>query len=326
MSNYNPSQIQQLRELGAYLCQQRLDRALTLEQIATSTFINLSVLRALEQGQVDKLPELVYVQGFLRRYGEALNLDGHSLADRLLLQQIEESSSEISSEFVTLPSVKSLGEDLSYLLVCTQITSKIRKKVSSLLKNLITVNDEKLSIRLIPLQSKLKVYGLVFLLVGAVTGLLYLFSVSQFSESSSQNKSSEMLKPLSKKTKNPANQKYQTVPSNILEPVFPKPNTAPVAQNVSQKLVVNDLNLNSDSLVVVSVVLEEDSWMRIKIDGATEYEGILGKGTQQTWTAQKTLIIRAGNAGAVNLVVNDQPSRKLGSIGEVQEVIITTNN
>ncbi|XTZ11398.1 MAG: DUF4115 domain-containing protein [cyanobacterium endosymbiont of Rhopalodia yunnanensis] len=64
--------------------------------------------------------------------------------------------------------------------------------------------------------------------------------------------------------------------------------------------------------------------MRIKIDGKIKYEGILVKGTQQTWTAQKTLIIRAGNAGAVNLVVNDQPSRKLGNIGEVQEVILTT--
>lgn len=327
MSNYNPNQIQQLRELGAYLCQQRLSRSLTLEQIATSTFINLSILKALEQGQVDELPELVYVRALLRRYGEALNLDGHSLANLLLFQQVEEPSSEISPEFVRLSSVKSLGEDLSFFLVCTQKASKIRKKAFSLLKNLIPVTYEKLSISLIPLPSKLKIYGFVFLLVGAATGLFYLFSVSQFSESSessSRNKTSEVVKTLSKKTKNLASQKSQTTP-DILESVSPKSSTIPAAQNVSQKSV-DDLNLNSDGPVAVSVVLEEDSWMRIKIDGETEYEGILRKGTKQTWIAQKSLIIRAGNAGAVNLVVNNQPSRKLGNIGEVQEVTLTTNN
>ncbi|XHU95826.1 MAG: DUF4115 domain-containing protein [cyanobacterium endosymbiont of Rhopalodia gibba] len=357
MSNYNSSQIQQIRELGAYLCQQRLHRSLTIEQIATSTFIHLSMLKALEQGQVNELPELVYVRGFVRRYGEVLNLDGHSLADRLLLQPVEESSSEISPEFSIPLLVKSLGEGLSSFLGCTQTTAKIRKKSSSFLKNLISVTDEELSIPLIPLPSTLKVCGFVFLLVGAVTGLFYIFSVFEFS---SQNKTSEVGKFLLKETKNLANRKSQTA-SNILEPVFPKSNITPAAQNVIQKPVddskekpsvftsVNtDISensapstsnatselpqklilssLNSNSPVAVSIVLEEDSWMRIKIDGKIKYEGILVKGTQQTWTAQKTLIIRAGNAGAVNLVVNDQPSRKLGNIGEVQEVTLTTNS
>ncbi|YAI81943.1 MAG: helix-turn-helix domain-containing protein [cyanobacterium endosymbiont of Rhopalodia sterrenbergii] len=344
MSNYNSSQIQQLRELGAYLCQQRLERSLTLEQIATSTFIHLSILKALEKGNVDELPEFVYVRGFVRRYGEALNIDGHSLANQLLLQQVEESSSEISPEFVTLSPVEFLGKNLSSLLLCTQTTAKIRKKAFSL----------------IPLPSTLKIYGFVLLVVGTVTGLFYLFSASQFSESSSQNKTSEVVKTLSKESQNIADRKSQT-DSNIFGAVSSKFNTASAAQNVSQKPVDNrkekqsvstEVNpnikssiarpqtnttsqfpqelilsdLNSDSSVAASVVLEEDSWMRIKIDGETEYEGILGKGTQQTWTAQKTLIIRAGNAGAVNLIVNDQPSRKLGNVGEVQEVTLTTNS
>ncbi|BBA79409.1 hypothetical protein RGRSB_0885 [cyanobacterium endosymbiont of Rhopalodia gibberula] len=360
MSNYTSSQIQQLRELGAYLCQRRLDRSLTLEQIATSTFIHLSILKALEQGQVDELPELVYVRGFVRRYGEVLDLDGHSLANQLFLQQVEESSSEISPKFITSPPTEFLGKNLSSLLRCTQTTAEMRKKASSLLKNLIPVTYKELSIPFSPLPSRFKVYGFIFLLVGAVTGLFYLFSVSQFSESSSQNKTSEVVKTLSKETKNLENRKSQTAP-NILEPVFPESNTIPAAQNISQKPVddrkekssvftavntdirndnvpsasnnISKLsqepilsNLNSDSPVAVSVVLEEDSWMRIKIDGRIEYEGILEKGTQQTWNAKKTLIIRAGNAGAVNLVVNDQPSRKLGNVGEVQEVTLTTNS
>ncbi|XLQ11514.1 MAG: DUF4115 domain-containing protein [cyanobacterium endosymbiont of Epithemia adnata isolate EadnSB Bon19] len=360
MSNYNSSQIQQLRELGAYLCQQRLDRSLTLEQIATSTFIHLSILKALEQGQVNELPELVYVRGFVRRYGEVLNLDGHSLADRFLLQQVEESSSAISPELAIPSPVESLGEGLLPFLGGIQTTAKIRKKLSSFLKNLIPVTHKELSIPPIFLPSTFKVCGFVFLWVGAITVLFYIFSASQFSEFFSKNKTSEVGTPLLKKTKNLANRKSQPA-SNIIESVVPKSNTTPAAKNVIQKPVddkketpsvftsantdtrennapstgntTSELpqelifsNLNSGSPVDVSIFLEEDSWMRIKIDGEIEYEGILGKGTQQTWTAQKTLIIRAGNAGAVNLIVNDQPSRKLGNIGEVQEVTLTTNS
>lgn len=333
MSNYNSSQIQQIQELGAYLCQQRLSQSLTIEQIATSTFIRLSILKALEQGQVDQLPELVYVQGFVRRYGEALNLDGYSLADRLLFRPTEEFSSKVSPELVTLPPVESLGEDLPSPSIRTHTTTKMR------------------------MWSKLKVYGLyVSVLGGVVTGLFYLFSAS---ESSSQNKVFTTLKTLSEEAKNLANQNSQTA-SNTLEPVSPKFNTVPATQDVSQKPVDSrtkkplvftaDIetkgdnapsvthttsessqgpipsNLNLDSPLAASVLLEGDSWIRVKIDGKTKYEGILGKGTQQTWTAQKILIIRAGNAGAVNLVVNDQPGRKLGNIGEVQEITLTADN
>ena len=336
MSNYNSSQIQQIQELGAYLCQQRLSQSLTIEQIAMSTFIRLSMLKALEQGQVEQLPELVYVQGFVRRYGEALNLDGYSLAARLLFQQTEELSSKISPESMVFPPVESLGEDLPSSSIRTHTSTKMQ------------------------MWSKLKVYGSYTLFLGGVfTGLFYLFSAFQSSEPSSQNRVFKVVKTLSEETQDLASQNSQTA-SNTLEPISPKFNTVPATQDVSQKPVdtrtekplistadtdtkgdnapsVNHTtsessqgtipsNLNLDNPVAASVLLEEDSWIRVKIDGKTKYEGILGKGTQQTWTAQKILIIRAGNAGAVNLVVNDKPSRRLGNIGEVQEVTLTANN
>ncbi len=355
MSNYNPTQIQQLQELGAYLRQQRLDQSLTLEQIATSTFIRLSILKALEQGKVDELPELVYVQGFLRRYGEALNLDGHELAHQISPQQVEDSSSEISPELVTLPPVDSMGEDLSSPLVRTQTTTKKQKKVASAVRNLMPVTDEQPSSSPLPVGSKFKVYGLYTLVLGgAVAGLFYLFSGSQSSEPSSQNQPqnqpSEVAKTSSTKTTKLASQNPQ-VQSNMIEPVTPESNTAQSTQDVAQPPsegreekpstptgvetrtnnapnVTNTTPVppNSESPVAASVALEGDSWMRVKVDGKTEYEGILEKGTQQTWTAQETLIIRAGNAGAVNLVVNDQPGRKLGNLGEVKEVTLTRDN
>lgn len=72
--------------------------------------------------------------------------------------------------------------------------------------------------------------------------------------------------------------------------------------------------------VKVSLKIDADSWVRIEADGKTEFEGILQKGTQQTWEAKQELIIRAGNAGGVLITLDDGKTKKLGEPGAVEEV------
>ncbi|MBD2104930.1 RodZ domain-containing protein [Leptolyngbya sp. FACHB-261] len=69
-----------LVELGAYLRQAREDLNLSLENVAAQTLIQIKHLSAIEQGQLDQLPEPVYIQGFIRRFADALGLDGAQLA------------------------------------------------------------------------------------------------------------------------------------------------------------------------------------------------------------------------------------------------------
>ncbi|MEM8780503.1 MAG: DUF4115 domain-containing protein, partial [Cyanobacteria bacterium P01_G01_bin.49] len=78
--------------------------------------------------------------------------------------------------------------------------------------------------------------------------------------------------------------------------------------------------------VKAAIKLENDSWLNIKVDGQTEYEGFLKAGSQQAWTAKKSLVIRAGNAGAVNLSINDKPAQSLGESGQVKEITITPDS
>jgi len=49
---------------------------MTLEQVATTTRIPLRLLAAIEAGNLQALPEAVYIQGLLRRFGDAVGLDG----------------------------------------------------------------------------------------------------------------------------------------------------------------------------------------------------------------------------------------------------------
>ena len=73
---------QQLQEIGAYLKQVREANSIRIEEVAAKTRIRMFCLQALEEGKLEDLPEPVYVKGFIRRYGDALGLDGSALSQK----------------------------------------------------------------------------------------------------------------------------------------------------------------------------------------------------------------------------------------------------
>jgi cytoskeletal protein RodZ len=256
MSKFTPTQEAQLKEIGSYLRQRRLTTSLSLEEIADSTYIRLPTLRAIENGQVDQLPELVYVQGFIRRYGEVLQLDGEALAKTLTQPQaaappqppagVSSPPPEMASEPVPLPA-RELGKFWLYLLAV--------------------------------------------LLVSGIGGLLYFFSRPPASQPSASPTPSAVVQS-------------SATPATALKPQ-PRP--------------------QEDSLSI-TLKLEGDSWLQVKVDGQTSFEGILKQGTQKTWKAEKQLQLRAGNAGAIILSINQKPPQRLGNPGEVKELILTPSS
>jgi cytoskeletal protein RodZ len=74
-------QAEMLTEIGAYLRYLRQEKALSVEDVASKTMIPLRTLRAIEGGHLDQLPEPVYIQGFIRRYADAIGIDGAEVAN-----------------------------------------------------------------------------------------------------------------------------------------------------------------------------------------------------------------------------------------------------
>jgi cytoskeletal protein RodZ len=74
-------QAKKLSELGDRLHQFRQSQRLSLEQVAERTMIPVRILSAIETGNVAQLPEPVYVQGFIRRFADAIGLDGADFAN-----------------------------------------------------------------------------------------------------------------------------------------------------------------------------------------------------------------------------------------------------
>jgi len=64
-------------------------------------------------------------------------------------------------------------------------------------------------------------------------------------------------------------------------------------------------------------------WTQVKADGKVVYEGTLEKGKTETWKGKESVVITAGNAGAIAFNVNGKDLGKAGDIGEVTEKTFT---
>jgi cytoskeletal protein RodZ len=80
-------QAEQLTQIGDYLRQVREESLLSLEEVSVRTLIQPRLLRAIEAGKLQQLPEPVYIQGFIKRYAEALGLDGIRFADAFPVEE-----------------------------------------------------------------------------------------------------------------------------------------------------------------------------------------------------------------------------------------------
>ena len=65
------------------------------------------------------------------------------------------------------------------------------------------------------------------------------------------------------------------------------------------------------------------SWISVKVDGKVVFHGVLARGRSETWQAKEKVELSLGDAGAVELQVNDQRFTNLGRRGQpLKNVVI----
>jgi cytoskeletal protein RodZ len=102
-------------------------------------------------------------------------------------------------------------------------------------------------------------------------------------------------------------------------PTIPQPAPSGVSPSITVKKTPNNP-------VVVNIQLKDQCWLKVVVDGKTEFEGILPQGTHRTWVANKQLTVRAGNAGGVLVTFNDEKTKQLGKSGQIEEVTFQVKN
>lgn len=68
--------------------------------------------------------------------------------------------------------------------------------------------------------------------------------------------------------------------------------------------------------VTLEIFTREKSWVSAKVDGKTVFHGMLARGRSQSWHAKEKIELSLGDAGAVELQVNDQRITNLGRRGK----------
>jgi cytoskeletal protein RodZ len=86
---------------GRYLQQIRLEKGISLEVVSKETRIRPDILYAIEEENHEKLPDEVFVRGFLRSYAKAIGAEGDEAVRRYnarlgMIRRIDKSDSEIT--------------------------------------------------------------------------------------------------------------------------------------------------------------------------------------------------------------------------------------
>jgi len=330
------AQLDQLKEIGTYLRQVRQEQSKSLEEIATKTCIRLPLLRAIELGQEQGLPEPVFVQGFIRRYADVLGLDGVSISRTFPVH------SALSHD-----NLKAGGAS-GAVAYAVPITETLEESKYSLRSSREFSDSSEGFFRSKAAYALYAALGLM-----AIGGAAYAFFNSNQSQNladstsptpvavsppptfSSFKPSSQTSSPLSSKPSSPPGSQTSSLPST-------KPATAPAqtsAQSPEKPLVkpiapsspsptistVRSSPTAPNAPVKVDMKLTGQSWVQVMVDGEVQFEGVLTEGTQRSWSAKKAITVVAGNAGAVSVLANGGTSTPMGNLGDVQEKTFTSS-
>jgi cytoskeleton protein RodZ len=293
-----------LPSFGDKLKLEREKRKITLEEISASTKIGTRMLQALEGDKFGQLPGGIFNKGFVRAYARVVGLDEEqAVADYL------QASGEAS------PASETAARD-------NERESNARD-TEQRISRLESISD---SATRRPLP-----WGFFAVLLLLVALALSLWSrrqreqerlatrppVKSMVQSSGEKSSQEA-------TNSPASDGSVLQPSSV--PSSPTQTSAiPPAEKKSPP---SDQSPPAAARAALpgefSLVIQarEQSWISTTVDGKSTASELLEAGTERTVHARKEVTVKAGNSGAVDLLLNGKRLDMGGSFGEVKTVTI----
>ncbi|MEP0917775.1 DUF4115 domain-containing protein [Leptolyngbya sp. DQ-M1] len=324
----NSAQKEQLKAIGTRLSEERQKKSMSLEEIAAKTYIPLRLLNAIEDANLDRLPEPVFVQGFIRRYADAIGLNGIALSKEFTvdLSPLPTSSAATLITSIPEPPLKPAVQAPVPPKPAAPITpppalklpepeliqDEPKKSEPELIRSepkksepeLIRDEPKRLEPELIRDEPRVKGEAPapkettrlpLIALGGAIAlGVIGVLAASLFNRPAERPAPTTATAPVTQPPQPPIVAPSPTPAASA--PASPTPTGA-----VGVKMNVN-----------------EESWVEVVVDGKTEFEGTLPQGTQRSWSGKNQVSVRAGNAGGVALSYNNATFKPMGGAGEVQ--------
>ena len=285
----NPAQQEQLSNVGAFLRDLRKEQGTTIDEVANQIFIRPALVAAIESGDWESLPEPVFVQGFIRRYADYLGLDGR----------------EISQQFEPTP-VAVLPDPA--LATSSTVEGVVKQQDKHGLKVLSKAEPTSSNASIATPTRSVPVLNWILGLLGlaAVVGLIAWVATRPAPQSSTATSGAETTEESSDEAE-------------------------AIAESADEEDAATEITSDGTAATVAAddvtfaVNLEQDAWMRVTVDGEVAYEGMLSAGSQETWTGENEIRIRAGNSGGVLFSFNGSEEQPLGQPGAVRSLTLTPN-
>lgn len=286
-----------MESVGARLKKIRLEKGYSLEDAHKKTKIHINILKALEE---DSLMDFnpIYIKGFLKIYCNFLEVNPKDFI----------SDYKDKEQFASKTVVSHSKEK-------KDVTQTVSAKQASVQVSVFNTAFAALSgvFSLILSKIKIIVIGIVFILMVIAVFKLGGCIVSKFKSTPKKTKVSRVSIPpkASKKIQAP-----QKIESNPLE--NPLPSVAATRPSLPK--------ITAASTISLGIKAKDNCWVQVKADGKIVFQGVLKKSRSEHYQAKERIELSLGNAGLVELEVNNKNIASLGRKGQVLKNILITRN
>jgi cytoskeletal protein RodZ len=328
-----------LANVGERLRYCREQQGFTLESVAARTKIQRRILHAIETGDAATLPEPIYIKGFIKQYANAIGLDGVALAEEFPVDSNLERIHTPWTETTSQAQLRPLHLYFLYFLVVVAavfgLSHVVRQSMSGAVSPAVSASQtDDLTASPAPSPAATPEAAPV------ATTQAEPDAAEDEAENDAADEPAGEADPEATpaaETEPPADEN----PEAASEPAEPeseaaaddRPTTSadPAPADAAEQAIQvqgfarsirfpAEVAIPSGKPVNVALNLSSQSWVRVAVDGKTEFEGILSEGTQRTWSGDREVTVRAGNAGAVQVKFNSGDPGPLGAAGSVTEV------
>jgi cytoskeletal protein RodZ len=298
-----------MSELGQWLREARQAKRLSLEHVEDKTRIRIKFLIALEEGNYDDLPADIYARGLVRNYALFLGLDP--------VEAVEKYETRDAGRRRDAPG---LFRPLEVALSRTDM-GRLRGRLVLLL--LIAA----------ALTASLWAWR-TGRLVWPPPLALFQPTASPLTTPSPRLTPTHTSQPAATATERPtatAELAATLPPSPTLTPgALPRPTSTPTPTLTPERATAQPspgltaesptppASLEPGAGVTLSVTITEENWVEVTLDSINDFRGLLNPGEEQSWQAQREIILRLGNAGGAEVTVNGE---FLGTLGDRQQVV-----
>ncbi|MEI6093561.1 MAG: RodZ domain-containing protein [bacterium] len=314
-----------MQTVGAYLRKNRELKGVSLEEIASSTKININILSYLESDKFDKLPASVFVKGFIRTYLRYLGVEPKEAI--LFYELISNSNKAIDDKINTLTEkeVCNPKEKINKRVLIASIVISV--VFASLLTYYFATNNSseksksKMIVKMLPegKQVPLQPQGITINTAVAAPAATPTTSVTPAAPAQVQATAPASVPVVT------SNNAVSTTPapksvSMQTQTPSPSPVTNP-AQATPQTQTPPATGQAPSMIQKVLVRAKKDVWLKVQLDGASSFDFLLRSGNTKKLEAKSEIKLLIGDASAVTIDYDGQVISNIGKEGNTKTLV-----